>query len=169
MRSKMLGLAIALSTFGLGVAATTAWIAYRTPLAPQETVTMRTVYVPSGLTIPAEGSAQDDSRITSSVSGTRIFDGGIVASIPNGMAMYAPKPVYPLSAIEERVSGTVAVVVAIDKSGNVGSAKAISGPQLLRQAAIDAATQWKFNPTVKQASGQAVEVTRTITFNFLCQ
>lgn len=31
MRSRMLGLAIALSTFGLGVTATTVWIAHHTP------------------------------------------------------------------------------------------------------------------------------------------
>ncbi|MDT7541933.1 MAG: periplasmic protein TonB [Acidobacteriota bacterium] len=169
MRSKMLGLAIALSTFGLGVAATTVWIAYHTPPAPQEIVMTRTVFVPSGLTIPAEGSAQDDSRITSSVSGTRIWDGSLVANLVNGEANFAPKPVYPPLALEAGVSGTVVVAVTIDKAGNVVSAKAVSGPQLLRAAATGAAMEWKFDPKFSPPSLQPVEVRRTITFNFLCQ
>jgi TonB family protein len=167
MRSKMLGLAIALSTFGLGVAATTAWIAYNTPPTPKEIVMTRTVIMPSGVTIPPEGFMDDDSQITSSISGTRIFDG--LAALHTGEALYTPKPIYPPLAREAGVSGTVAVTVTIDKSGNVFSAKAVSGPRVLQQAATDAVAQWKFMPTVKPSSGQVTEVRRTITFNFLCQ
>jgi TonB family protein len=165
MRSKMLGLAIALSTFGLGVAATTLWIAHSAP--QQEIVMRRTVFVPSGSPIPTEGFARRDSQITSSISGTRIVDGLIVGSVPNGGALSAPKPIYPPLAREAGVSGTVIVAAKIDKSGNVVSAKAVSGPQPLRQAATDAVMKWSFLPTL--VSGKAIKVMRTVTFNFLCQ
>jgi len=43
------------------------------------------------------------------------------------------------------VSGAVVVEVTVDEQGNVISARAISGPPLLRDAAVDAARGWKFS------------------------
>jgi protein TonB len=63
-----------------------------------------------------------------------------------------------------RVSGTVTVQITIDEYGNVISARAIQGPSLLHQAAVDAAKQWKFQPA--RRGGQAVRETKSIAFNF---
>jgi|SRR5262245_1138796 len=74
------------------------------------------------------------------------------------------QPEYPLLAKAAHVTGAVVVELTIDESGAVISAKAISGHPLLKDAAVNAALQWKFPPTV--LSGVPVKVIGTITFNF---
>jgi periplasmic protein TonB len=57
----------------------------------------------------------------------------------NGKATNLVKPNYPLPAKSVRAGGAVNVQVLIDEKGNVVSATAVSGHQLLRQAAEQAA------------------------------
>jgi protein TonB len=56
------------------------------------------------------------------------------------------RPVYPQNAKESSVQGIVTVSASVDENGNVVSARAMSGPILLRQAAVDSVRQWKFSP-----------------------
>ncbi|MBA2378253.1 MAG: TonB family protein, partial [Blastocatellia bacterium] len=62
---------------------------------------------------------------------------------------------------------TVTVQVVIDEAGNVISANAVNGHALLRPAAVAAARQAKFSPTM--LSGQPVKVSGVITYNFVAQ
>lgn len=82
----------------------------------------------------------------------------------NGKATDLPKPVYTAAAIALRLTGVVNVQVMIDEKGHVISAKAVSGPALLRQSAEQAARQAKFSPTL--LSDQAVKVSGVISYNF---
>lgn len=73
-------------------------------------------------------------------------------------------PVFPTMAKKSNVEGRVTVEVEMDDQGNVVAAKAVTGPQLLRNAAEDAARRTKFKPAMfgsvpKKAIG-------TITYNF---
>lgn len=72
--------------------------------------------------------------------------------------------VYPPQAAAARVFGTLSVEVTIDESGNVASARALSGHLLLRGAAVEAARGWTFKPTILQ--GKPVKVLGTLTFTF---
>ena len=81
-----------------------------------------------------------------------------------GSATRRVTPTYPPLARAARVSGSVVVEVTVDESGNVMSARAVSGHPLLKDAAVAAARGWKFTPT--QLSGVPVKVIGTITFNF---
>jgi TonB family protein len=56
----------------------------------------------------------------------------------------AAAPVYPRLPSGGRESGEVRVEVAISASGEVTSAKAVSGPSRLRSAAESAARKWRF-------------------------
>jgi TonB family protein len=173
MRSKMLGLAIALSTFGLGVAAVTAWIAYHTPtiIDRGEAVTSasaaRSEDVIEVIEVPVIPHTMDevpDNRPCASIhENTEPIRGGAL----NSKAISKQAPIYPAQAVAEQVSGTVVVLVRVNACGDVFSAKAISGHPLLRQAAEQAAYWWHFTP--RQLSGQPTSVTGTITFNFLLQ
>jgi protein TonB len=82
----------------------------------------------------------------------------------NGQAKFLPKPPYPASARMLNIEDSVNVQVVIDERGNVISAKAVSGHQLLRQAAEQAARSAKFDPTY--LTGQAVKVTGVIVYRF---
>jgi len=73
-------------------------------------------------------------------------------------------PEYPPNAKAAGVSGSVVVEILVDESGNVISARALSGHELLRDVAVAAARQWKFKPV--KLSGVPVKVIGTLTFNF---
>ena len=62
------------------------------------------------------------------------------------------------------VSGQVTVEVTIDESGKVIAAQATGGHNLLRDAAVQAARQARFTPTV--LSGKPVPVSGVIIYNF---
>lgn len=89
----------------------------------------------------------------------------VTKGVINGIAVRLPKPPYPPPAKAVSASGAVNVQVMIDEQGNVISAVATSGHQLLRAAAVNAAKQAKFTPT--KLSDQPVKVTGVIVYNFV--
>ena len=82
----------------------------------------------------------------------------------NGLATNLPKPNYPAAAIAVNVQGKVDVQVLIDESGRVVSATAVNGHALLRGAAVNAARNARFTPTL--LSKVPVKVTGVIVYNF---
>jgi TonB family protein len=73
-------------------------------------------------------------------------------------------PLYPATARNVRLTGVVTVYLVINENGVVETVQRTSGPQMLRQAAVDAAKRWKFQPTM--VDGQPVRVAGYISFNF---
>lgn len=88
----------------------------------------------------------------------------VSGGVLNGAATELPKPDYPEIAKRARSAGTVTVEVVIDETGKVISARAVSGPPLLRDAAVKAATRARFSPT--KLSGQPVKITGVVNYNF---
>ena len=86
-------------------------------------------------------------------------------AVLNGKAISKPQPAYPPIAKAARASGTVTVQILVDEQGRVVSASAVSGHPLLQQAAVSAARQARFSPTL--LSGQPVKVSGVITYNFV--
>jgi protein TonB len=78
--------------------------------------------------------------------------------------VHKPAPPYPQAAKIARIQGTVSVNILVDERGNVVSAQATSGNPLLQYAAVQAARQARFTPTM--LNGQPVKVTGVITYNF---
>ena len=73
-------------------------------------------------------------------------------------------PEYPLVAKAARVSGTVVLQAIIGKDGLIHDLKAVSGPPMLVQAALDAVQQWEYEPY--RLNGEPVEVLTTINVVF---
>jgi TonB family protein len=88
----------------------------------------------------------------------------ISGGVLNGKALDLPRPAYPPQAKTARAEGVVTVEVVIDEKGKVISARATSGHNMLRQAAVQAAQGARFSPTM--LSGQPVKVTGEINYNF---
>jgi TonB family protein len=88
-------------------------------------------------------------------------------SVLEGSAIKKVAPAYPVPAKAAGAQGQVQVNVTVDESGNVSAAEVVSGHPLLRDAALEAARQWKFRPT--QLGGDAVKVQGLLTFNFTLQ
>ena len=76
-------------------------------------------------------------------------------------------PVYPILAKNQHVSGDVRLDALIDANGRVTTMKVISGPTLLRQAAMDALRQWKYQPAA--LDGKFVPMHLTVTLQFRLQ
>jgi len=81
-----------------------------------------------------------------------------------GNAISLPKPLYSQIAKQMRLQGDVTVQVLIDESGNVVSAKAVSGHPVLIPEVLRVARQARFKPTT--LSGQPVKVSGMITYSF---
>ena len=86
------------------------------------------------------------------------------STVLQGRAVVRRTPDYPPIARQARLEGSVAVEVMISPDGRVESARAVSGPAVLRAVAAAAATGWRFQPTL--LNGAAVQVTGVIVFNF---
>ncbi|HYJ92830.1 MAG TPA: TonB family protein [Pyrinomonadaceae bacterium] len=91
----------------------------------------------------------------------KTISGGVL----NGKAVSLPKPAYPPAARAVRAAGAVQVQVLIDEEGRVVSATPAGGNPLLVPAAVAAARQARFSPTL--LSGQPVKVSGIITYNFV--
>ena len=76
-------------------------------------------------------------------------------------------PRYPPIARAGHVEGDVIVDAVIDEQGNVVQAHTISGPALLIGAALQAVSQWKYQPTI--LNGQPVSVAMHVTVEFRLQ
>ena len=91
----------------------------------------------------------------------------ITGGILNGKATSKPMPPYPPEAKAAGAQGTVTVRVVVDEGGHVIEATAVSGHELLREAAVAAARQARFSPTL--LSGRPVKVTGHVTYNFVLE
>lgn len=88
----------------------------------------------------------------------------VSGGVLQGSALKRVNPEYPPVAKAAKASGAIQVQITISEEGKVIDATAVSGHPLLRDAAVEAARQWEFKPTV--LSGQAVKVQGTLSFNF---
>ena len=162
MPNTLVRLAIALLTFGLGVTATMFWIAYRTPeVSRLENCTRQAHPLPPLPPLPTVEELPPPPPPAPSRFARAPISGGLL----NSKALSKPAPVYPQAAVASNASGGVEVRVLVDESGRVISAKAVSGHLLLREAAVDAAYQARFSPTVFE--GLAIKVSGVVTYNFV--
>jgi TonB family protein len=73
-------------------------------------------------------------------------------------------PEYPVIAKTQHVSGAVQIEAVVDTSGNVAGVKVISGPALLRQAALDAVKKWKYSPAILDGQPTITHVIVNVDF-----
>jgi TonB family protein len=88
----------------------------------------------------------------------------ISQGVSQGLLVKKVQPLYPASAKELHLEGTVEVLATITKDGNVSSTKLLKGDSILGRAAIDAVRQWKYKPYY--LNNDPVEVQTQVTVNF---
>jgi periplasmic protein TonB len=91
----------------------------------------------------------------------------VSGGVLQGKAINKVQPPYPPIAKAARASGAVQVQVTISEDGRVIEAAVMNGHPLLRDAALQAARRWTFQPT--ELSGVPVKVQGILTFNFTLQ
>ncbi len=88
----------------------------------------------------------------------------IAQGMLEGSVIRRRMPVYPPMARSMNAYGKVEVKVIISEGGQVIEATAISGHPALRTAAVDAAREWVYKPTL--LNGVPVKVETVLTFTF---
>lgn len=73
-------------------------------------------------------------------------------------------PEYPAIARAAGIEGTVVLQATISKLGTIENLRVVSGPIMLRQAAIDAVSRWRYRPYL--LNGEPVEVETTVNVQF---
>ena len=84
--------------------------------------------------------------------------------VSQGLLVKSVQPVYPQTARQMRVQGSVELLANIGKDGSITAVKVLSGPTVLSRAAIDAVKQWQYKPYY--LNDQPVEIQTQITVNF---
>jgi protein TonB len=88
----------------------------------------------------------------------------ISSAVEAGLLIRKTMPVYPPFVGAMRVEGTVVLEASISKSGTIENLRVVSGPALLRQAAIDAVQTWRYRPYLLDGEPVAVETTINVIF-----
>jgi protein TonB len=88
----------------------------------------------------------------------------ISSGVSKGMLLTPIQPVYPAIAREARAEGAVVMEAVISRTGRIESLRAISGPQMLRSAALTAVEAARYRPYL--LNGEPTEVQTTITVIF---
>jgi protein TonB len=78
--------------------------------------------------------------------------------------LHSVLPQYPQIAKQARAEGDVVIDTQIDAAGNVTQMKVVSGPMLLREAAMAALRHWKYEPTMLNGQPMPVEMRVVIKF-----
>ena len=93
-----------------------------------------------------------------------------LAAIPAARVVTQPRliwsasPVYPTLAKQANIQGDVKIEITINESGHVTKTKAISGPALLQQPAINAVRDWKYEPSTLDGKPVPTQLVVTVQF-----
>jgi protein TonB len=88
----------------------------------------------------------------------------ISQGVSQGLLIKRVQPRYPQNALSMRIQGAVLLEATINKEGNIGNLKVVSGDPVLARAAADAVRQWRYKPYY--LNGEPVDIETQITINF---
>jgi TonB family protein len=112
---------------------------------------------------PAHNTARDTDSFCK-VERDRIHI-SISAGVMEKLLIYKEEPVFPDVPMRVRATGTVVVSFVLSKNGDVECPMVISGPQMLRNVAIDAVRKYKYKPYLLNGDPVAIETTVSVVFD----
>jgi protein TonB len=115
---------------------------------------------PGFLNLASTGSEPRVAVVPARESGPVRVSKGVL----EGLLLAPIQPVYPAIARAAHVEGTVVLVAVISKAGRIESLHAVSGPDLLRRAALDAVAVARYRPYLLSGEPTDVETTITVVF-----
>ena len=118
---------------------------------------------PSPQSNPAASRTEPEPKASPSVQSTETDANTVRTGSLSGREKKRIMPQYPQVARNAGVSGVVRVFVLVDERGRV-TVKGSEGPDMLRQAAEEAARGWAFLPTM--ANKRIVRISGYIDFEF---
>lgn len=82
-----------------------------------------------------------------------------------GNKISGENPKYPADARKAHISGMIVLRAIISKTGAVTNLRVTSGPEELRQSAIDAVRTWQYKPFLLNGEPTAVETTINVNYS----
>jgi protein TonB len=86
------------------------------------------------------------------------------STIVAGLLLQKTVPLYPPIARAAGIQGTVVLEATISQAGTIENLRAVSGPAMLQQTALDAVKTWRYRPYL--LNGDPVEVETTVNVVF---
>ncbi len=90
----------------------------------------------------------------------------VSSGVMQSLKLSGSNPEYPPIARAAHVSGAVVLHAIISKNGTITDLTVISGPEMLRKAATEAAKDWRYKPYLLNGEPTEVDTEITINFNF---
>ena len=88
----------------------------------------------------------------------------VANAVMAGSKIGGKNPTYPAHARKAHVEGTVVLHAVISKTGDIKSLQITSGPEALRESAMEAVRTWRYRPFL--LNGEPTEVETTIQVNY---
>jgi len=89
----------------------------------------------------------------------------ITSGVAAGLLVQKTMPVYPAIAKSAHVAGTVVLHANISKWGTIENLRVVSGPVMLRQAAMNAVSTWRYKPYLFNQQPVEVETEVSVVFS----
>ncbi len=89
----------------------------------------------------------------------------VSSGVMAGMILVKTPPQYPPIARATHTQGIVELQATISKSGTIENLRVVSGPPLLRAAALDAVRSWRYRPYLLNNEPVEVETQVNVIFN----
>jgi periplasmic protein TonB len=110
---------------------------------------------------PKHGQIRSSSKSESAPVADKTPD---VGAFTEPKLIYSIRPNPPAEALANFVSGNVTLDALVDPEGVVKTVKVLSGHETLRQAAIDAVKQFRYDPATQNGKPTSAHVTVTVKF-----
>ncbi len=128
---------------------------------PQAATGLPTLSPREGLQRPGPAPSNSPVSANSGAQNRRLRVGG---AIKPPIRLVNVNPVYPEDAKAAGIEGVVILEIVIGQDGSVIEVQVVRSIPELDQAAIDAVSQWQYQPTL--LNGEPVEIECTVTINF---
>jgi len=100
--------------------------------------------------VPAPGDTSAPLRVGEGVNAPRLLT--------------KTSPIVSEAVLASGISGDVVLSVVVDNTGRVATARVVSGPGTLRNAALEAVRQWAYEPALQDGRPVAVQIYVTVKF-----
>jgi TonB family protein len=117
--------------------------------------------------IPAGSTKQPDSSEFLSAKGSSPGSSAPVSQrVSGGRLLNQVPPVYPAQALLLRLEGTVILAATIMEDGTVGDIRAVDGPPVLAESAMNAVKNWRYEPYELDGKPVKNEIRINVDFKF---
>ncbi|MFZ0293245.1 MAG: TonB family protein [Candidatus Sulfotelmatobacter sp.] len=88
----------------------------------------------------------------------------VPADVMEKLVIHRVDPDYPPSARPAHLQGVIVLDIVVGRDGKVAQVRALNGPEILAQAAVDAMRWWRFEPYRVNGDPEVVETTVAVEF-----